>query len=228
MALSAKSERALLAAMLAAGLAARLAVASIPVGTLVGKLLSDDSFYYFSIARNIARGAGATADGFNATNGFHPLFAALMVPFYIAFPFDPGIPIHCGLAMLAAFDVTAGYLLYRTIRLRGGAAAALAGSAYWLLNPCIFFVAMTGTEAGLSACCAALVLFLYARPRRGAGALILLGAATGAAMLARSDALFLLAAVAAGLLAERGPALRGAPAARALRPPRRSPSAPPG
>lgn len=209
MALSAKSERALLAAMLAAGLAARLAVASIPVGTLVGKLLSDDSFYYFSIARNIARGAGATADGFNATNGFHPLFAALMVPFYVAFPSDPGIPIHCGLAMLAAFDVTAGYLLYRTIRLSGGAAAALAGAAYWLLNPCIFFVTMTGTEAGLSACCAALVLFLYARPRRGAGALILLGAATGAAMLARSDALFLLAAVAAGLLAERGPTLKG-------------------
>lgn len=204
MALSPKMERIILAALLAAGLVARLALAAMPVRFLIGKFLSDDSYYYFAIARNIARGAGATFYGVTATNGFHPLFAALLVPCCAAFPSSPDIPVHCGLALLALFDAAAGYLVYRTVRLGGDAAAALAGAAYWLLNPCIFFVTMTGTEAGVSACCVALALLLYARGRRDTRGLIALGAAAGLAMLARSDAIFLLAALAAGLLAERG------------------------
>ena len=203
MALSSNRERTILAALLSAGGGLRLALAAMPVRILIGKLLSDDSFYYFAIARNIARGAGATFDGLGPTNGFHPLFAALMVPCYLLFPSSPEIPVHCGLALLAAFDVLAGYFIYRTIRLFADGPAALFAAAFWLLNPCIFFVTMTGTEAGLSACCAAIALFLYTRGRRDARSLLVLGAATGLALLARSDSIFLLAAIAAGLLAER-------------------------
>ncbi len=34
----------------------------------------DDVYYYFQIARNVAAGHGATFDGYNPTNGFHPLW----------------------------------------------------------------------------------------------------------------------------------------------------------
>lgn len=210
---SRKSERALLIALLSAGIVLRFALAALPVRTLVGTFLSDDAYYYFAVARNIARGAGATFDGTDPTNGFHPLFAALMVPFYLLSPSSPEIPVHCGLIMLAVFDVLAGWLIYRTVRLAAGASGALAGAAFWLLNPCIFFVTMTGTEAGLSACCAALALFLYARGRRDTRSLFALGTAAGLAMLARSDSIFLLAAVSAGFLAERERPLRARAAA---------------
>lgn len=34
----------------------------------------DDAYYYFQTARNIAAGNGLAFDGYNATNGFHPLW----------------------------------------------------------------------------------------------------------------------------------------------------------
>jgi hypothetical protein len=42
----------------------------------------DDSFYYFVIARNFAHGAWSTFDGWNLTNGYHPIWAALLAPVF--------------------------------------------------------------------------------------------------------------------------------------------------
>lgn len=43
-------------------------------------LTVDDSFYYFQTARHLAAGHGPTFDGVQATNGFHPLWMAAIVP----------------------------------------------------------------------------------------------------------------------------------------------------
>jgi hypothetical protein len=43
-------------------------------------LTVDDSFYYFQTARRIAAGEGPTFDGIQPTNGFHPLWMAVLVP----------------------------------------------------------------------------------------------------------------------------------------------------
>jgi hypothetical protein len=45
----------------------------------------DDGYYYFQIARNLARGAGFTFDGIHATNGFHPLWLLLQAPLFRLF-----------------------------------------------------------------------------------------------------------------------------------------------
>src|SRR3954447_22136254 len=45
-------------------------------------LTFDDAFYYFGIARNVAHGHGSTFDGINPTNGYHPLWMLMAVPFY--------------------------------------------------------------------------------------------------------------------------------------------------
>ena len=42
----------------------------------------DDAYYYFGIARNVADGHGSTFDQLNSTNGYHPLWLAIAVPFY--------------------------------------------------------------------------------------------------------------------------------------------------
>jgi hypothetical protein len=43
----------------------------------------DDGFYYLGIARNVAAGEGSTWDTIELTNGYHPLWLALIVPFYL-------------------------------------------------------------------------------------------------------------------------------------------------
>src|SRR5215471_14491586 len=47
-------------------------------------LTFDDAFYYFGIARNVALGHGSTFDGINPTNGYHPLWMLVAVPFFKA------------------------------------------------------------------------------------------------------------------------------------------------
>jgi hypothetical protein len=42
-------------------------------------LTNDDAYYYFQIARNAAHGRGISFDGLAPTNGFHPLYFAVLV-----------------------------------------------------------------------------------------------------------------------------------------------------
>ena len=50
---------------------------------LIRDVNSDDSFYYFQIARNLAAGQFSTFDGgITQTNGYHPLWLLLITPFY--------------------------------------------------------------------------------------------------------------------------------------------------
>ena len=49
-------------------------------------LYGDDSFYYFQVARNTAEGYFSSFDGGSTrTNGYHPLWMFLLVPFFLAF-----------------------------------------------------------------------------------------------------------------------------------------------
>lgn len=43
-----------------------------------GVFFHDDSFFYLKIASNLASGQGSTFDGVNPTNGYHPLYLALL------------------------------------------------------------------------------------------------------------------------------------------------------
>lgn len=71
-----------LAVLALAGVCALL-VALQPVEFLV-RHLKDDSYYYFRTANHIALGHGATFDGIDRTNGFHPLWMLNLVPIYAA------------------------------------------------------------------------------------------------------------------------------------------------
>lgn len=62
------------------GLVLRLRKAWADMPTIVLEATSDDAFYYFQIARNIATGHNVTFDGETLTNGFHPLWMALLTP----------------------------------------------------------------------------------------------------------------------------------------------------
>ena len=53
---------------------------------LIRDVSTDDSFYYFQIAHNLAEGKFSTFDGgLTRTNGYHPLWLLLITPFYWVF-----------------------------------------------------------------------------------------------------------------------------------------------
>lgn len=65
----------------------------LPPEALIRDLNIDDSFYYYRIAANFAAGHFSTFDGVNATNGYHPAWAALLIPIFAATD-DPILPIR--------------------------------------------------------------------------------------------------------------------------------------
>ena len=67
---------------------------------LIRDLSTDDTFYYFQIARNLAEGKFSTFDGgITRTNGYHPLWLFLITPFYWAF--DPELALFA----IKAFEI---------------------------------------------------------------------------------------------------------------------------
>ncbi|MEW5801269.1 MAG: hypothetical protein AB1847_04095 [bacterium] len=60
-------------------------IVSLPPEDLV-TITTDDAFYYMNIASHIASGHGATFDGINKTNGFHPLWQLMLIPVYRLIP----------------------------------------------------------------------------------------------------------------------------------------------
>ena len=87
----------------------------------------DDAFYYFQIARHAAAGDGLTFDGIHFTNGFHPLWLALLVPIFGVFPGDLA-PLRAAALVELALLVLAAIALWRTLRNRIGAVPAFAAA----------------------------------------------------------------------------------------------------
>ena len=62
--------------------------------TILDWYSSDDGFYYFQVARNLAGGAGFTFDGLNPSNGFHPLWLFVITPLFLFSQFDLLLPLR--------------------------------------------------------------------------------------------------------------------------------------
>jgi len=173
------------------------------LGRLFGFSLLDDSFYYFTIARNAASGLGLTFDGLTPTNGFHPLW---MLALRLLWPLGG---IKAGLAAGALLGALTVWLAHRLVsRATGspwaGSAAALAIAA----NPALYITWLNGLETALALCCLTLFLLVAERgPGDGPGTAraLGLGLLAGAVTLARTDyALLVLPGLAALLVLDHG------------------------
>ncbi|MBS1910835.1 MAG: hypothetical protein JST22_02500 [Bacteroidetes bacterium] len=182
----------------AAGLAVRIAIALQPVAWLTGHSLPDDAFYYFTIARHFVAGHGTTFDGLTLTNGFHPLWLALITPIF-ALVSDRDLAVHAVLLICAIIDTATILLLGHYCRRLGvHAPAAFIVMAMYALSPALFEYGgpMNGMETALNVFLT--LLFLNA----GAGiardgiadrrAALALGLLAGALLLARTDNVILL------------------------------------
>ena len=172
-----------------------------PPEELIPKVASDDMFYYLCIARSVARGIGATADGENVTNGFHPLWALMLVPLYWIFGAVNGM-LQWSLVLLSVFSVLSAWFLYRIARLACGEPASLLAALVWLFCPYPVLIALAGVEAPLFVLLLGAVSYIYLLVRRRslpAGASLWrwagVGLLAGAAVLARIDGLILAAVI---------------------------------
>jgi len=129
--------------------------------TILDWYSSDDGFYYFQVARNLAAGQGFTFDGLNPTNGFHPLWLFLITPLFAFAQLNLLLPLRLLVILSALLSAGTAILLYRIVsRYTSTEVAALVG-LLWIILPRIHVITLhAGVEAGLNALC--ILLFWYA------------------------------------------------------------------
>lgn len=188
------------------------ALALIVYGLADGELVCDDAYYYFEIARNAALGRGFTFDELTSTNGFHPLWAWLLVPVFRLLPGSAWAPIHVALGLSALCTALVALCAFGLFDRRGRPTAGLFAALIWLFNPYTWVLTGRGTEGPLNVLCIALALLQLDAIRRRAEFTrrdaVGLGALVGLCILARTDNVLLLAAFSVVLLADLARASR--------------------
>lgn len=168
----------------------------------------DDGYYFFTVARNIARGHGVTIDGVHWTTGFQPLWG-----FVCALPFLTGsdrAALGIIYLMSIALWLTGALLFVRLVRrasIEPVQAATAAAMAVLFLGETQFKRGyFNGMETGLYLDCLLLLLIAFldylALPaeRVSLRRVVCLGGLAGLTMLARNDALFVCGALLAATL----------------------------
>ena len=185
--------------LLLIGFGIRLYISWFDVETLFQKCLVDDAFFYFGISKNIAAGNGATFNGSIMTNGFHPIYALLLVPIFWFSPANPDIPVHVALTILSVFNVLTGYVIFLIVRKIAGRIAGLFGAFLWLFNPFVILIALNGVEAGVATFFISLCIYVHLGGREAGRIsfpkIILLGLLTALAVLSRVDSVFIFIAI---------------------------------
>lgn len=173
------------------GLLVRLVLAWLPEKYLF-YLVSDDAYYYFTIARNWAGRGLLSADGITLTNGFHPLWLFLITPIFSLFGDQHWFSIHLVLTISAFFDTAAGFLMYKSLEKLGKPGLGLWAAGFFYFHPFGILHSMNGLETALNSFFLALLVYLSlgAIPQWLPHGWLPLGTAIGLALLTRTDNIF--------------------------------------
>ncbi len=176
------------------GLSIRMVWAWLPEQYLF-YLVSDDAYYYFTIARNLVSRGMLSTDGIMPTNGFHPLWLFLITPIFLFFKTHHWLCIHFTLTLTAIFDTAAAFLIYRCLEKLGKPQLGFWAAAFYLANPYGLWNSMNGLETGLNNFF--LAGFLYFSAAGKSEGLekewLTYGTFSGLAMLSRTDNIFAVA-----------------------------------
>lgn len=108
---------------------------------------SDDSYYYFRIAQNIANGNGSTFDLINKTNGYQPLVLLFLTFIYLLFPSNIFAPVIISQLILSVTATAAAYLTFVFVeRISRNEYAALLSSILIFLNPVLIAINFKSLE----------------------------------------------------------------------------------
>lgn len=173
----------------------RLIFAFAPIDWLLERgILPDDAFYYFKIAENIADGQGATFDGFSLTNGFHPLWMAVIAPIFL-FIHQKALAIHIALAISALIGSLAIWVFYKIFfQLDISRKVRLIATSLFAFLPALFLSGagtMNGLETSLNVFMILLYILNYLKVFNG-NSFFSFGIISGLLFLARTDNAILL------------------------------------
>jgi hypothetical protein len=138
--------------------------AVLPANNMMGWYSSDDAFYYFKTAQNISQGYGSTFDRINQTNGYHPLWLAMLVPVFSLARYDLVLPLRILIIVLGAMNAVSAVLLYRLIRGVLSKEIGMLAAAFWAFSPFIHGMTVeNGVESGINVLTIIWFVYLIAR-----------------------------------------------------------------
>ena len=112
---------------------------------------SDDAYYYFEVAKNIASGDGSTFDQVTKTNGYHPLWMIVITPVFAIPSDDLFLPLRILLVLSSLFHFGAmAALLLLFNRIGISAVMGLSALLVFLISDHWIFYAINGTEMALN------------------------------------------------------------------------------
>ena len=127
----------------------------------------DDAYYYFKVAENLTEGHGLTFDGFNPTNGYHPLWMLVNIPIFALARFDLILPLRILLLVQGALSAGTALLIYRIIRRTFSEPLSILAACWWAFEPYIHNTMYEyGLETGLASFTVALLLYQLYRFER--------------------------------------------------------------
>ena len=167
-------------------------------------VIIDDGFYYLQIAKNLARGLGSTFDGFNPTNGYHPLWVLALIPVFWLVPESPERAVHLALALQVLLSSATTVLIFHTARLTLGRVGATAAPLLWLLVS--HRLLLSGVDLSITSLFVVATSWAYGRwfqlnpSPAGRRHYLSLGLLVGMSFLARLDNCFFIVVIGASLV----------------------------
>jgi hypothetical protein len=111
-------------------------------------IVPDDAFYYLQIARNLIATGRSTADGFSATNGYHPLWLAVTTTLAAVFA-DRELLLRAAVGVSLVLHLVASWLVGVRVAQVAGRAWGRAAALCWLLNRVALVIALQAMESTL-------------------------------------------------------------------------------
>lgn len=177
--------------LLMTALIARLRIVLLDFNSLLTGYLPDDTFYYYKIAANISALHRITYDGEGLSNGYHPLWLALITPFYTSANAGSDFVSRVEWIMLALHLMIVVVLYLTLLRLRLGWWRATLVTAIFAVHSTFIDMQMSGLETSLNSLVLLLLfnafLTVFLQPAIALRRYVFFGAMAGAAFLARTD-----------------------------------------
>ena len=186
------------------GLLIRLLISWQDVTLLLERIVLDDSFYGYQIAKHIALGNGITYNGIDTTNGLQPLWVFLITPIFL-FIKNIYLSVNIILTVETVLDIINIFLIYKLAKLLFDEKIALLSSLLWAINPLIMFQTLSGIDVTvyITFILASMYFYYKVQKKLDYKNMLILGSLIGLAILSRIDGIFLLAAISIHILWKR-------------------------
>lgn len=164
---------------------------------------SDDGYYYYDLVQGVTEGRGLSTDGIHTTNGFHPLWFVVLLPFGVLTTGPVGLVVTAQVLSILLLAAAVSGVVATARRLGAGRLAAVVGGLALTFAPWRN-VAAAGVEGALAL--ALLSWLVYAAIHAAEASPVRVrpwavsGLLAGLTMLARLDTVFVVGTVVLALL----------------------------